>query len=833
VERIATKLGEKDVFLDKWVLDAGDILPSELARGIKDSNYFIIIASKQAMKSRWIKYEINLAIVQWIRNQNFKIIVVKIEDCEVPLELKPFIYIDVNIPPDIAIDKIVKIVLNQEKDIIPREDWNISIIDRYDEIGAIERASISGIKFIFLWGIYGIGKSTVALHACDRVFRKPIAHIYLTRGYDELRLAVEMAALSKTDLPKKDTSHRDLLKIIINSIKELHNQGKVIFFDDFDTLIDDELNIKLFFYEILNELNKSGVNIPILFATSRFPRNISQEIEKVALTIKVRQMDDIYIQAILNKWVRLSDPTKKINSGSIEIASKELHGYPLAAKLAANIITKYSIESVIQDLSHFKEIRIDAAKQLIGRSKEFLNEDKISILKILTVAETGLTQYDLSKLLHKDIEFIRRNIDELSSYQFVFFERNWLQILPLMRDYLWRSLFSDKKFKKVCEKIAYHTHNQLSRFSPNSEEFIHYCAITYKLYLLSDKYKEANELSFYFRGEIKEAAWKLYFAKDYKLSLNYVNLILEANPHDNGIRFLKTRCLTRLELYKEALEEIDLLEHENYALYKLYHAKGMIYKLRNKNSEALREFKKGLEIRRDYLPLLRDYGDLLDRIGDTMRAYEIMSVAYSIQPRDKYIAPKYVDILEKLGKIDEALPILKDLVITFPEEASFRHKLSILYSHMDRGDEAHREASTAVALDSNLYEAVMHLAALEIKRENYERAKELLKQLPETLPKRHRMIRDTIMAELCIKNGKLETAKRLITQYNFYEDPYCLNVLAKIELITAKQYASINKIDLAEECIQEGLKYTKIGLKSFPNDKSIHFIYEQLNSLLK
>jgi len=45
VEHLANQLSSKNVFLDKWNLDAGDLLPSELAKGIVDSKWFVIISA--------------------------------------------------------------------------------------------------------------------------------------------------------------------------------------------------------------------------------------------------------------------------------------------------------------------------------------------------------------------------------------------------------------------------------------------------------------------------------------------------------------------------------------------------------------------------------------------------------------------------------------------------------------------------------------------------------------------------------------------------------------------------------------------------------------------
>ena len=94
---------------------------------------------------------------------------------------------------------------------------------------------------------------------------------------------------------------------------------------------------------------------------------------------------------------------KTIDRTHLGKVASELHGYPLAARLASNIIVKYSIDTVLSDLKHFKDIRIDAAKQLIGHTREGLSSEHFDILKILSIADTGLSQYDLTKITHQNM----------------------------------------------------------------------------------------------------------------------------------------------------------------------------------------------------------------------------------------------------------------------------------------------------------------------------------------------------------------------------------------------------------------------------------------------
>ncbi|MFA4823650.1 MAG: toll/interleukin-1 receptor domain-containing protein [Methanoregula sp.] len=158
VENLAEKLGRSNVYYDKWNLDAGDLIPGELARGIIESKWFIIIASQNSMNSRWVKFEVNLAITQYIKNENYRIIVVRIDDCKIHPELQSFLYIDCPNKPFEAIEKILDLILKDGGKTIAHEqkirDWRSAVVNRFDEMRAIESVSLQNIKFIFIYGLF-------------------------------------------------------------------------------------------------------------------------------------------------------------------------------------------------------------------------------------------------------------------------------------------------------------------------------------------------------------------------------------------------------------------------------------------------------------------------------------------------------------------------------------------------------------------------------------------------------------------------------------------------------------------------------------------------------
>jgi hypothetical protein len=86
VFEFAEKLRAKgvDVWLDRWEMFPGDSLIDKIfEEGLKNSQAVIIVLSKNSVKKRWVKEELNASMVKKI-NDGSKLIPVVIDDCDVP-----------------------------------------------------------------------------------------------------------------------------------------------------------------------------------------------------------------------------------------------------------------------------------------------------------------------------------------------------------------------------------------------------------------------------------------------------------------------------------------------------------------------------------------------------------------------------------------------------------------------------------------------------------------------------------------------------------------------------------------------------------------------------
>lgn len=78
-----------DVWIDKWMIKVGDSITGKINEGIGASDYLVIVLSQSSVNSKWVREELNTALVRnvEVEKRAFILPVLK-EDCEIPPLLK-------------------------------------------------------------------------------------------------------------------------------------------------------------------------------------------------------------------------------------------------------------------------------------------------------------------------------------------------------------------------------------------------------------------------------------------------------------------------------------------------------------------------------------------------------------------------------------------------------------------------------------------------------------------------------------------------------------------------------------------------------------------------
>jgi hypothetical protein len=88
-ERLARDIAARGipVWWDRWDVKTGDSLPRSVVKAIAGSRWLGIILSPDAVKSRWVSFELDIALTLEIKGEGITILPILLRPCEVPSSL--------------------------------------------------------------------------------------------------------------------------------------------------------------------------------------------------------------------------------------------------------------------------------------------------------------------------------------------------------------------------------------------------------------------------------------------------------------------------------------------------------------------------------------------------------------------------------------------------------------------------------------------------------------------------------------------------------------------------------------------------------------------------
>ncbi len=97
VRRVANDLENLglNVWLDERKMKAGDSITDGITEGMSSYDAFLVFLSQRSVNAPWVKEELRIALNKRVKTLGkLKIIPILLEDCEIPLFLEDYIYVD-------------------------------------------------------------------------------------------------------------------------------------------------------------------------------------------------------------------------------------------------------------------------------------------------------------------------------------------------------------------------------------------------------------------------------------------------------------------------------------------------------------------------------------------------------------------------------------------------------------------------------------------------------------------------------------------------------------------------------------------------------------------
>lgn len=82
------------VWLDEQRILVGDSIPEKIAQGLAESDFFLIVVSKNSSSSEWVKKELSNALIHEIERRKVTVLPIKMDDAEMPASIKDKLYAD-------------------------------------------------------------------------------------------------------------------------------------------------------------------------------------------------------------------------------------------------------------------------------------------------------------------------------------------------------------------------------------------------------------------------------------------------------------------------------------------------------------------------------------------------------------------------------------------------------------------------------------------------------------------------------------------------------------------------------------------------------------------
>lgn len=73
-----------DVWFDEWAINAGDSIPGRLNEGLKAFDAFLVLWSRKASRSKWVRQELNSAVMRAVKSRRARVIPCLLDATQLP-----------------------------------------------------------------------------------------------------------------------------------------------------------------------------------------------------------------------------------------------------------------------------------------------------------------------------------------------------------------------------------------------------------------------------------------------------------------------------------------------------------------------------------------------------------------------------------------------------------------------------------------------------------------------------------------------------------------------------------------------------------------------------
>ena len=777
-------LEPNSVWLDRAEIEWGEEFLERIEEGLKATSDFVLFWSASAAESAWVRVELNMAFILALKRKAIRLRVIRLDHTELPLRLEPYHYFSVaesSDPVGEIVSELQRVLSQLAQPVRHR------FLNRNAELERIEETvNDPDVRVVLLHGFQGIGKAALANEAFRRFFEAvSVAEIAVGSGMGAVEFALQLhhkaygTVLPETNVTKALAAVEDATRTIVRRGQFILLRDCQHWFD-YDGQPDEPL---MTFIRVAVSLDDTSRRPVVLTATRRprVPFGLGSRIS----TIRVPGLSRNHAAALIGLWYELSEGRVLEGEAAAKVAG-EIHGHPVAAKMAANLVAQYGVDHLLEYPKELVALRRDFAKTLIQDLS--LGEKTTALMETLTTIGATVPQSVLIRALGFSDEDFQDAVGEATVAGIVeTTDAGKLTVHPLMEDYFWRTQWSRKDYRQTAQAVAAEVHEYLRSLSTESATFVELLPAVFRLYALAGMLAEAQQIRCDLSGELSSAGIAHYNRRNYDLAETFIRHVLDGDPRHWRMRQYLARIHIRRGRWKDADDLIEGLLSERPQDVVSRHLRGWRMLRAQKYEDALRILTGVLTDRPDHVTSLRDAADSLYRLGRSTEALEFLDRAKQIESNNPFTLELEARIYEEMGDFDRALVAARMGVTRDPTRWAFRHRLARILDVLGHRDEAIREAREAVRLDPVQFPPRSTLVSWLVDAELLDEAQANLDELDKHVTdQQERGISGHLRASLLFRRGIFDEALRLVE----------LQVARRVNL--AANYGLLAQIRLAQ-----------------------------------
>lgn len=850
--KIATRLREilaqfigDSVWLRDFDLNDGELFVKAIDVPMTEAKWFVIILSSPALKCKWLRIELNVSTTKALEDDDFRLVLIKVDNCKTPEHLEAFFKNRTTI--DLAKSEDIDHEFLQLAELIEKTESTQSnekvYVDRgaaADNFSLISRRN----RVVFVLGLAGIGKTSFCLNSvAERLRKKPLI-IKLTRGHsaDLLARQVIQKSYSKQPTDGQKTSDDELIQYAIDA---LHKRAEkfYVFLDNAEVGLDPSNRLLPFLESFVYRFTQSEIGTHLVIATTRKP-DYGPGIAQDADILQLNGLEDIYVRECIDLWLqgdRRHDYV--LNSPDFEDLVKLISGHPLAAKMIASYLKIKPVDQLLS-IRHRRNIQLKLAEYIL-RSADHVALDDLHrlILQILAaVGEPMLLEDMLSvkELRRHPIDAIQKARWELLDWFLIEQNGELMSLHNFLEAYFSEQLNQDDvRLGKIASdfgEYAYHKSMSINADLKNllnqnpddegiaylSNSIFRYALPANRLLRSIGKDELVEDLPIQIKGTIREMVFYYYQTKhDYRKAFRYAEEWLRLNSNDLEIILYQIRCYRNfrddasLKAAERLIRRVEKMEYSGRLDARLFREKALIAQFRGDYERAKEFFRKGIEVYTPYpYPenyiglaqlLLRELDELplygFDEIyfNTAEEALELLEEAKSRTTLfDRFYLGIYVEALIYAGRVDTALPLLKEALNEKPEDERLNYRMAEILRKYERLDEAEEFAKKALRYGASkaalsLANILHGQALILLKNSDFANANKKLENALDTMAHfrpeygHDREVADTITSKIYRALNDWKNAAELVGKYPNTKNRYTIYEQSLINLEEAKK----------------------------------------------